>query len=222
MKREGRQHGMVRTFQILPSPFDERSESRFVNKLDSPLTVELFTKTLQKPINHSKSRSVNKLNSIPTAGLFTKVSQKPTNHSKFTGKCIKAKCNGCHIHPACKSRDKAKGTQKLKSRDMITNHKLINWRVVDWQPGLNSSGLSVTETLNHLSSDYIDNDASYDVQARDDLNFRCLDLEELERGVDNDKNEYDCNDFDNMGFCDVGFILDQVEGDQGWCLVTEM
>ncbi|KAK9039585.1 hypothetical protein V6N11_014781 [Hibiscus sabdariffa] len=58
MKREGRQHGMVRTYRILPSPLNPKPESRFIQQFDLP----------------------------PTAGLFTKVPVKPTNHSKFTGR----------------------------------------------------------------------------------------------------------------------------------------
>ncbi|KAG5088217.1 hypothetical protein JHK86_000829 [Glycine max] len=42
------------------------------------------------------------------------VSSKPTNHSKFMGKCGKPCCPGCHLHPACKSKDKTKGTKKHK------------------------------------------------------------------------------------------------------------
>ncbi|CAM8987105.1 unnamed protein product [Rhodiola kirilowii] len=57
MKREGRQHGMVRTYRILPAPLNQTNKLRFVNRIDTP----------------------------PTAGLFTKVSSKPTNHSKSTG-----------------------------------------------------------------------------------------------------------------------------------------
>ncbi|KAM7509845.1 hypothetical protein LguiB_008720 [Lonicera macranthoides] len=95
MKREGRQRGMVRTYPILPSPLNPRPDTIFVNRLDSP----------------------------PTAGLFTKVSRKPTNHSKFTGKCGRPKCSGCHLHPACKSKEKVKGTQKLKSCDASSNYR---------------------------------------------------------------------------------------------------
>ncbi|KAL1819464.1 hypothetical protein ACET3Z_014333 [Daucus carota] len=87
MKREGRQHGMVRSFCSIPSPLNPNPRRRVINKLDTP----------------------------PTAGLFTKVTSKPTNHSKFTGRCGKPKCSDCHMQPACKSKDKAKGSQKLKS-----------------------------------------------------------------------------------------------------------
>ncbi|KAI3799230.1 hypothetical protein L1987_34520 [Smallanthus sonchifolius] len=85
MKREGRQHGVVRSYPILPTPLSR--QRRYVKTVDS----------------------------ASVAGLFTKVSKKPTNQSKFTGKCGKARCLGCHIHPVCKSKEKAKGTMKLRS-----------------------------------------------------------------------------------------------------------
>ncbi|KAM0022756.1 hypothetical protein Hdeb2414_s0023g00632081 [Helianthus debilis subsp. tardiflorus] len=85
MKREGRQHGVVRSYPILPTSFSR--QRRYVKTVDS----------------------------TSVAGVFAKVSRKPTNQSKFTGKCGNARCFGCHIHPVCKSRDKAKGTRKLRS-----------------------------------------------------------------------------------------------------------
>ncbi|KAK1410067.1 hypothetical protein QVD17_36600 [Tagetes erecta] len=57
MKREGRQHGVVRTFPMDPYPF---------------LGIQ---------------RSLKTVDAASVAGIFTKVSTKPTNHSKFTGKC---------------------------------------------------------------------------------------------------------------------------------------
>ncbi|QCE10865.1 uncharacterized protein LOC114185936 [Vigna unguiculata] len=102
MKREGRQHGMVRSYRILPSSLNPRPDTRIVTRFDS----------------------------LPTAGLFVKVSSKPTNHSKFTGKCGTPRCTGCHLHPACKSKGKTKGSQK---------HKL--WRVID-EPDSDFFGLS--------------------------------------------------------------------------------
>lgn len=97
MKREGRQHGMVRTYRIIPSPWNPRPETRFINELDFP----------------------------PTAGLFTKVSSKPTNHSKFTGKCGKPRCSGCRLHPVQKAKDKAKGSHKLKSNRLLIDRPLV-------------------------------------------------------------------------------------------------
>ncbi|XP_059284797.1 uncharacterized protein LOC132038088 [Lycium ferocissimum] len=109
MKREGRQHGLVRTHPIIPSPWNPKPNSRYVNKLNSP----------------------------PTAGLFTKASPKPSNHSKFTGKCGRSKCTCCHIHPAGKAKDKAKGTQKLRGCDIVS------------RPGLTFYGFSAISILDH-------------------------------------------------------------------------
>ncbi|PIN07023.1 hypothetical protein CDL12_20416 [Handroanthus impetiginosus] len=86
MRREGRQHGMVRTYPILPVPWDLRPKSRTLNELVPP----------------------------PTAGIFAKTSTKPTNHSKFTGKCGRPMCRQCHILPASKSKNKVKGVQKIR------------------------------------------------------------------------------------------------------------
>ncbi|XP_038890912.1 uncharacterized protein LOC120080342 [Benincasa hispida] len=98
MKREGRQHGMVRTYRIIPSPWNPRPETQFVNELDFP----------------------------PTAGLFTKVSSKPTNHSKFTGKCSKPRCSGCRLHPVQKAKDKTKGSHKFKSHHLLIDYYLLD------------------------------------------------------------------------------------------------
>ncbi|XP_010250884.2 PREDICTED: uncharacterized protein LOC104592990 [Nelumbo nucifera] len=177
---------------VLPSPYNPRPNSRIINKLESP----------------------------PTAGIYTKVSSKPTNHSKFTGKCGRPKCDGCHIHPACKSRVKAKGTQKLRSCDVVTDHRLVAWRVVDnrgWE--LKCAGVSATEILNHLSNDLWDDDGEVedyagDVEEQQEIPMR--EIEEVNNGVEDD-------DDDCMSFCDVGFVLEQVEdGDEGWCLVGEI
>ncbi|CAL5191679.1 unnamed protein product [Lathyrus oleraceus] len=117
MKREGKQHGMVRTYRVLPNP---NHGTRFVTRFDSP----------------------------PTAGLFTKVPSKPTNHSKFTGKCGKARCTNCRLHPISKSKNKSKGSFK-------------HFQIMD-QPGLKFIGLSATGTLNHISNWYVDDDDEED------------------------------------------------------------
>uniref|UniRef100_A0A2N9F7S7 Uncharacterized protein n=1 Tax=Fagus sylvatica TaxID=28930 RepID=A0A2N9F7S7_FAGSY len=206
MKREGRQHGMVRTYRILPSPINPRPETRVINKFNLPLT----------------------------AGLFTKVPSKPTNHSKFTGKCGTSECTGCHIHPACKSKNKTKGTHKLKSHDVVSNSRLISWRVMDRQPGLNLSGSSATDILAQLYSDHINNDD--DEEEEEEVYSAINEYDHVycgygspnkgdnETGIEikEDDDEKIDGDDDKMSFCDVGFVLDQVEGDEGWCLVEEM
>ncbi|CAN8284698.1 unnamed protein product [Cochlearia groenlandica] len=50
MRREGRQHGVVRTGMIHPSGFKPQP----VNRLDSPPAFGVFTKVPSKPTNHSK------------------------------------------------------------------------------------------------------------------------------------------------------------------------
>jgi len=51
MKREGKQHGMVRTCRILPNP---TPGTRFITRFDSPPTAGIFTKVSSRPTNHSK------------------------------------------------------------------------------------------------------------------------------------------------------------------------
>ncbi|KAI3463072.1 hypothetical protein Pfo_019735 [Paulownia fortunei] len=203
MKRQGRQHGMVRTYPILSAPWNPRPMSRNLNELSSP----------------------------PTAGLFTKVSPKPTNHSKFTGKCGRSKCHNCHIHPACKSKDKVKGAQKIRSSsDVVSNYRLITWRVVDAAPGLKFSGFSATGMLDYLASDDYMDDCDYEAEDNDvdefydhKISSHAVEIEEVDgydvgnNGVDED----DDND-DQMSFCEVGFVWQPVDGDESWCLVEEM
>lgn len=83
-----------------------------------------------------KSEVVNEVICPPTAGRYTKVLWKPTNHSKFTCKCGTPRYVDCHTSPACKSRDKAKGTQKPKSCDAAFDHRLIARKGVDEGLGL--------------------------------------------------------------------------------------
>ncbi|WMV17622.1 hypothetical protein MTR67_011007 [Solanum verrucosum] len=192
MRREGRQHGMVRTYPILPSPWNPRPEPRYMNKS----------------------------NSLPTAGLFAKVPTKPSNHSKFTGKCGRPRCTSCHIHPAGKSKDKTKGTQKIKGCGDVVS--LVTWRVVDAMPGLNFSGFSATGILDHLDSDcsyYMDHDDH-------DIYYDAADegYGDQELVVDSDWSpaigvEIEETDEEKMSFCEVGFVWENVEEDEDWCVV---
>ncbi|KAL3813853.1 hypothetical protein ACJIZ3_015121 [Penstemon smallii] len=223
MKREGRQHGMVRTYPIMSAQLNPRPNPRNLNELSSP----------------------------PTAGLFNKVSRKPTNHSKFTGKCGRAMCRDCHIHPACKSKDKVKGALKIKSSsDVVSNHKLISWRIVDAKSGFRVSEFSATGMLDYLTSaDYMDHD--YEVDCTNDtetikveelydneVSSRIVEIDEelydnkvssgiveIEEVDECEANNYEVNDVDNedqMSFCEVGFVWQPVDGDESWCLVEEM
>ncbi|KAK7278666.1 hypothetical protein RJT34_23701 [Clitoria ternatea] len=176
MKREGRQHGMVRSYRILPSPFNPRPNTRFTTRFDSP----------------------------PTAGLFVKVSSKPTNHSKFTGKCGTPRCIECHLHPACKSKDKTKGTQK---------HKHL--RVMD-QPGSDFFGLPATKTLDHLFNDFIIEDEVEDEsgdQVDHHVNYSCLE------GCDNWVNKDGGKDETGFPFLMHQGQEHKDEDDEDWLLV---
>ncbi|XP_077229128.1 histone-lysine N-methyltransferase trithorax-like protein [Tasmannia lanceolata] len=202
MKREGRQHGMVRSNRILP-PSWTKPKSKVINKFDSP----------------------------PTAGLYTKTPSKPTNHSKFTGKCGRTMCPGCHTHPVCKSSYKAKGTHKLKSCDVAVNHRLASWRVVDKGIGLNYTGKSATGMLDHLSRYYYDENDNEPDEPEDAVEDVDEDLfvegtmvesrgveEEEEVGPSRVRIEED----GDMGFFDVVFVWDFVDDNDDWCLVGEM
>ncbi|KAJ4973148.1 hypothetical protein NE237_006322 [Protea cynaroides] len=103
MRREGRQHGMVKTYVVFQDwiaaiPYYD-STCKVVNKFDPPLT----------------------------AGEFMKVSSKPTNHSKSLGKCTQKRCWGCRFHPVYKSKDKAKGSHKERYYDLLSS---IAWNRV--------------------------------------------------------------------------------------------
>ncbi|KAI3748114.1 hypothetical protein L6452_10994 [Arctium lappa] len=193
MKREGRQHGVVRSYAILPTPLSQRRYAKMVD-------------------------------SATVAGVFTKVPRKPTNQSKFTGKCSgKTGCLGCHLHPACKSRDKAKGSMKFRSIGSDT--------------GFVACGTSATGVLAYLASEgsYDDDEYENAIDAyeysydRDDstnckvefgIGLASIVAEE-DIGVEEDEDEDDC-----MSYCDVGLSLGDLDSDEdeddGWCMVGDI
>ncbi|KAL4577141.1 hypothetical protein LXL04_013244 [Taraxacum kok-saghyz] len=187
MKREGRQHGVVRSYIILPTTLSRR---RYVK------TVE----------------------STSVSGLFTKVSRKPTNQSKFTGKCDKSRCVGCHIHPATKSKDKAKGTMKVRSTG--SDPRQISY----------PAGTSATGVLAYLSSKacYDDDDEydgaidDYDYDYNEDTNCNVeigiglgsIVTEEQNGG----ENEDGCIHYSDVGLCWGEGDADE-NGDDDWYLV---
>ncbi|CAL5325353.1 unnamed protein product [Camellia sinensis] len=185
MRREGRQHGMVRSYPVLP--MNTKPESRLrLNQFDSP----------------------------PTAGMFTKVAPKPTNHSRFTGKCGRPRCRGCHQHPASKSINKTKATHKLRSANLVSNCRLATWRVVDAKPGLNFPGFSVSRVLDHLdNNDYWDEDDDDDCEDEAYAEDSC----EFDQGRENEGDE---ESEVTTSFCDVGLVWERVDEDEGWCLIV--
>ncbi|XP_010528196.1 PREDICTED: uncharacterized protein LOC104805351 [Tarenaya hassleriana] len=207
MKREGRQHGMVRTYRILPPPLNPRPGLTPVNSLTSP----------------------------PTAGLFTKVPSKPTNHSKFTGKCGQARCLDCHLHPTTKAKVKTKGETKLRSYDFASTYKLLTWRVAGGRSGSKFSGVSATGILDLMSEDKYgedyDNDNDYDCEeAEEETKINGdggeNDYDNEDDGAHDDGDGDGDNDNEQMRDYDVGVVIGHVEDteeeDEGWCLVEEM
>lgn len=114
-----------------------------------------------------------------------------------------------------KAKDKGKGTQKIRHSDLTLNRRLISCKVVDHKGhhGLNYVGVSASEVLRHLCN-YDDDDGSeYDEDVDEEDQFVVGD------GVLPNEDEEEEED---MGFCDVGFVIEQLDGEDGWCLVGEL
>ncbi|XP_017701461.2 uncharacterized protein LOC103720283 [Phoenix dactylifera] len=205
MKREGWQHGMVRRPSIiLQPPCNPRHDGKIFDSSGVP----------------------------PTAGTCTKASSKPTNHWKFGGKCRRARCQECHSHPISKSRNKAKGTYKLKACDVALNHKLVSWRiVVDEERMVNLRGASASEILSHLSGNccnkgYEDDDHTVE----DDVEFGHGDSfpEPVDLTIEEEEEEEEagpsCSSGDEDGG-DMGFYVVELSWDyldeEDWLVVGE-
>lgn len=200
MKREGRLHGKVRAHAKLLQQFNPKL------KLEEVVNISGYS---------------------PVTGEHTRVISKPTNHSKYTGKCRKPRCLECHSHPVTKSRDKAKGAYKLKSCNVLMNHKLVSWRVIAGNGnGLKYSGISASEMLRQLLDDDVCDDH---VNYENDENFDEFgeghegEEEEEENKVvldDDDDDDDGVNEDGDWEFCDFGFVLELLDGGD-WCVVTE-
>nr|GMC95266.1 Hop-interacting protein THI031 [Ipomoea batatas]GMD01184.1 Hop-interacting protein THI031 [Ipomoea batatas] len=135
------------------------------------------------------STSANKLSDSPptAAGLLLRVS--PTR--------IRSKCGG-----KAKDKAKAKGTQKLRSRDVVvSSYRLTTWRVADGGPGFKfseSGSLDYFPPGLIVDLDFVPSPLSVEIEADD--------YGDLDGG--------DEVDDDAMSFCEVGFLWEQVEGDE--------
>ncbi|XP_068651755.1 uncharacterized protein [Aristolochia californica] len=171
-----------------------------------------------------KSRVVNQIDSSTAAGIFIKVPSKPTNHSKFTGKCGRARCTTCHTHPACKSRDKAKGTHKVKS-------------LVDRGLGLKFGGSSAAGILGLLSDrdwdDEVDEQEDYHVADEEEaMTYTVAGEASLEKdraqdlSIEQEDQHLHSSPIQetetDMGFHDLGFVLDLMEDVEEWCLIGDI
>ncbi|XP_047310037.1 uncharacterized protein LOC124913669 [Impatiens glandulifera] len=215
MKREGRQHGMVRTYQVRPPEFYRGPQPRY-NRSDSP----------------------------STAGLFTKVSPKPTNHSKYTSKCRKPICNCCHNLPVCKSKTKSKGTQKLRlvdaqglnlsglsatlMLDHLTTDSSYYYFSLDEENDDHVEEEEEDEEVTNLTAAHSDHAEEEEEEKVEEVITNLTGAHhsdhvgsEVEEDVIVDSDEKDNNDNENMNYCDVGYVWEHVEDDGDWCLVVE-
>ncbi|ESQ46898.1 hypothetical protein EUTSA_v10028030mg [Eutrema salsugineum] len=193
MKREGKQHGMIRTRLILPPLPTTR-----------PIVMGWIPQT-----------------SNPTSGKFSKVQSKPTNHSRFTGKCWSARCPECHLHPYTKSKVKTKGYWKVRSKSNDVTYKMLTWQVAaaagGSSPDLKVSGFSATGILGLMCDDYEEEDLGSVVE--EIVNIQSDDDVDVEKGEDGSQDDDESMSFcdvemmmDHVGEFD----------EEGWLLVEEM
>lgn len=126
------------------------------------------------------------------------------------------------MHPACKSKDKIKGTHKMKSRDVV----------VEGSQRLNFSGYSATGILDKMSGHCVDDDHDdhdsdvneHDGSYGDGNVVQDVSFDPLKSKIEliNEDGDHGNDDDYAMSFCNVGYVLDQVEGDEDWRIVGEM
>ncbi|XP_018682746.2 uncharacterized protein LOC103989833 [Musa acuminata AAA Group] len=205
MKREGRQHGMVRSSAILPAESDPRpNNARVPNHVGAP----------------------------PAAGFFAKAPSRPTNHSKCTARCRRERCKDCHFSPVSKSRDKAKGAHKLRSCDVVLNHRLVLWRVVDGGRLLSSRKISASEIVDHLYSSSQHEGDDYDDQNMEEGAgyghggplLEAVDPKEGHSGAkyeETGESSTDSDEDSEIGFHMIGVTREYSDGED-WLVVDEI
>lgn len=158
------------------------------------------------------NKTARYLEKIPSTTVEIRADQlqllhpKPTNGSRFTGKCKKPRCKSCHYHPVTKSKDKAKGSYKLKSCDVALNHRLVSWRVVGDDMGiLDYKGASASAVLKDLAGSVYSSNYSCDEANEVDRDHRA---QEVGYDVDISYN----NSIDNSSdFIEFGGLFDEDE-----------
>ncbi|KAL9233706.1 hypothetical protein vseg_008666 [Gypsophila vaccaria] len=174
-------------------------------------------------------RVQNKVEASLTADLFTKVPPKPTSHSKID-----------FIHPTVKSKDKSKGSLKIKSGDNKLSYKVIGWSVLpddrsDKTLVAGNSASKILEDLYHDDDNYNNNNNNNSNNNHDDYNDddEGVDMDEkvvVETGDDVIVHERVMPDDDDgyHGFYDISNIFsvivhhDDDVDDDGWSLVGGM
>ncbi|KAL5717842.1 hypothetical protein ACHQM5_010804 [Ranunculus cassubicifolius] len=219
MKREGRQHGMIRTHMILPN-------NKHYTQFQSP--------------HHSNE------------GILGRVAAKPTNHSKSTWKVGKSRGKDKGKGGQKVKAFDVGMNHRLVSWRVVDDkgYHGMNYVGVSASDVLGhlSNYYHDYEDEDHEGVDvdehdcYHDSDDSFGVS--DELKIGSCSVavavvEEREEIVDGGKeidideavNDDDDDDMgmydfvdDDMGFCDVGFVIQQIDGDsdEGWCLVGEL
>jgi hypothetical protein len=152
----------------------EREATNQPNLFQPIPDLEFQTRMKREGKHHGNAKShPNKtaryIEKLPSASIETHADQlqllhpKPTNGSRFTGKCKKPRCKSCHYHPVTKSKDKTKGSYKLKSCDVALNHRLVSWRVVGDDSGiLDYKGVSASAVLKDLAGSIYSSNYSCD------------------------------------------------------------
>ncbi|KAE8700045.1 PQ-loop repeat family protein / transmembrane family protein [Hibiscus syriacus] len=165
MKREARQHGMVRTYPIHPSPRNPKPETRHVSSLDS----------------------------APFAGSFSDLTSKASSHSKFTGECGKSHWVQCHMNPVSKSKDKTEGTQKFRTSNMagFRFSGLSANGVLDYLDSFNEEyEINDHQANDHDEDDYKDGDTHVVVDDNDDYMAKFWSLHDKQNNDDDDHTSF--------------------------------
>ncbi|KAL1553337.1 hypothetical protein AAHA92_14027 [Salvia divinorum] len=211
MKREGRQHGMVRTY-----PISSERKQRSHEKLASPLTAGIFTKISSKPTNHSKftgkcgrskcndchvhpaSKSKDK---VKGANKIRSSSDVGSNYRLITWRVVDSA-----------SGFKVSGFSATGVLDYLD-------RVDDYDHEYECEGGDGDHKHDHYDVGF-DGGCDHD----HDMGTYGVEIEEIDGCDDSSHGDDDVvvDDDDRMSFCEVGFIWQAVDGDESWCLVEEI
>ncbi|KAI3501013.1 hypothetical protein L1887_36843 [Cichorium endivia] len=186
----------------------------------------------------ARERYEKMVDSATATRLFAKV----TNQSKYTGKCHKAWCSDHHHkHAVCKSRDKTKGTMKIRSIDPanewtkypVGNSATSVLAYLANEEGYNDDDYDyegrVEETHNYAygyayhddnhhddehSHDHDDGTHGIDLCAGFAIGIAIVADEHVNDVDDEDDDDDDDDDDDAMSFCDVGLCWGHGDGDE--------
>ncbi|KAG0485837.1 hypothetical protein HPP92_009916 [Vanilla planifolia] len=87
-------------------------------------------------IEEPSSKLWRKIDKPVMGGVYAKAPSKPTNRSRYTSRCSRPGCRGCHQHPVNKSRAKTKGMHKHKEPDVALLDEGYRIAMEACEPGL--------------------------------------------------------------------------------------